>query len=131
MPIHGIDEALAGLKDRNYKMGILTSNSHVNVCRFLQKNELEVFEYVFSGVSIFGKTRVIKNLLRKAKVSPDEAVYVGDETRDIEAAKSAGIRVVSVSWGFNSREILLSQKPDYLLDHPTELGNLFVNSLSE
>ena len=50
-----------------------------------------------------------------------EIVYVADETRDIEAAKKAKVRIISVTWGFNSREILKKQNPDFLVDRPEEI----------
>ena len=48
-------------------------------------------------------------------------IYVGDETRDIEATKRAKIPVIAVRWGFNSREILLTLKPNKIADTPSEL----------
>ena len=53
-----------------------------------------------------------------------ETVYVGDETRDVQAARFALIKVVSVTWGFNTKEILRKQRPYYLIDEPKQLLNL-------
>jgi len=39
-------------------------------------------------------------------------LFVGDKTRDIEAAKKAGIRMAAVTWGYNSRRSLDAMKPD-------------------
>ena len=36
----------------------------------------------------------------------EDVVYVGDETRDIVAARKLGIRVAAVTWGYNSSEAL-------------------------
>ena len=130
-PFEGINDVLSDLRSQNYQLGILTSNSKENVSRFLRRNDLDVFHFVYSDISVFGKTRVIKSLLRKAKVTPEEAIYVGDETRDVDAAKAAGIQVVSVTWGFNTRQILMTQKPDYILDYPAQLMELFARALVE
>jgi len=46
---------------------------------------------------------------------------VGDETRDIEAAKKAGIPIISESWGFNAKEIFAAMRSDQLADTPNEL----------
>ena len=48
-------------------------------------------------------------------------VYVGDETRDIEACRAAGIPVIAVSWGLNTRALLFSLSPDQIVDSPEEL----------
>ena len=62
------------------------------------------------------------------KLTPEEVIYVGDETRDIEASKTIPIKVIAVSWGFNSAEALAKQNPDFLIQKPSELlkvmGNL-------
>ena len=102
-------------------MGILTSTSEENVRKFLKKNKLELFDFIYSGSSIFGKHKVMKSLLKKQKLKRKEVIYVGDETRDIEAAKKAKVKIISVTWGFNTKQILKKQKPDFLIDKPKEL----------
>ena len=52
---------------------------------------------------------------------------MGDETRDVEAAKKANIKVVAVTWGFNSPEALAKENPDFLINHPSELLEVIKN----
>jgi phosphoglycolate phosphatase len=121
-PIDGIQEALIELKNQGQRLGIITSNSQENVTEFLKINNLDnLFEFIYSGVTIFGKTTIINNALRQKQLKPQEVIYVGDETRDIEASKKANIKVVAVTWGFNSYEVLSKQNPDFLINHPREL----------
>ena len=80
-----------------------------------------MFDFIYSGVTIFGKTTIINNVLRQKHFQPESVIYVGDETRDIESAKKANIKVIAVSWGFNSPEALSKQNPDFLIHHPHEL----------
>ncbi|MBD2302930.1 HAD-IA family hydrolase [Nostoc sp. FACHB-87] len=127
-PIPGIKEALTELKDHGYQLGIITSNSKENVTAFLNNHELDnLFDFIYSGVTIFGKTTIINNLLKQKQLSTQAVIYVGDETRDIEASKKANIKVVAVTWGFNSPEVLLKQKPDFLINHPSELLDVIQN----
>ncbi|QIR38288.1 HAD-IA family hydrolase [Tolypothrix sp. PCC 7910] len=121
-PIPGIKEALIELKAQGYSLGIITSNSKDNVTEFLKVNELDnLFDFIYSGVTIFGKKTIINNVLKQKQLKPQQVIYVGDETRDIEASKKANIQVIAVTWGFNSPEILAKQKPDFLIHHPSEL----------
>ncbi|BAY91468.1 MULTISPECIES: HAD-IA family hydrolase [unclassified Tolypothrix] len=121
-PIPGIKEALIKLKAEGYSLGIITSNSKDNVNEFLKINELDtLFDFIYSGVTIFGKKTIINNVLKQRQLKPQQVIYVGDETRDIEASKKANIQVIAVTWGFNSPEILAKQKPDFLIHHPSEL----------
>lgn len=127
-PIPGIQEALIELKSQGYKLGIITSNSKDNVNEFLKINDLaSLFDFIYSGVTIFGKRTIINNVLRQKQLKPNEVTYVGDETRDVEASKKANIQVIAVTWGFNSSEVLAKQKPDFLIHHPSELLKVLRN----
>lgn len=124
-PVEGMQTALFELKRQGNNLGIITSNDRKNVQIFLQNNGLlELFTFIYGGTRIFGKSRVINNFLRQANLRPEEVIYVGDETRDIEAAKKSNIQVIAVSWGFNSRKVLKQQKPDFLIEHPQQLVEL-------
>ncbi|MBO3462643.1 HAD-IA family hydrolase [Aetokthonos hydrillicola Thurmond2011] len=129
-PIPGIQEALRELKNQGNTIGIITSNSRENVTEFLKVNDLEdIFNFVYSGVTIFGKTTIINNVLKQHQIKPEQVIYVGDETRDIEASKKANIKVIAVTWGFNSPEVLAKQQPDFLIQQPSDLIAI-VNSQS-
>jgi phosphoglycolate phosphatase len=121
-PIPGMKESLIELQNHGYQLGIITSNSKDNVTAFLRINELDnLFEFIYSGVTIFGKTTIINNVMKQKQLKPQRVIYVGDETRDIEASKKANIKVIAVTWGFNSAEILSKQNPDFLIHQPSEL----------
>ncbi len=121
-PIAGIKEALIELKNQGNRLGILTSNSSANVVAFLETNELEeLFDFIYSGKTLFGKSKVMNNLLKQENIDPKTAIYVGDETRDIEAARKSHIKAIAVSWGFNSAEVLAKQNPDFLIHQPNQL----------
>jgi len=121
-PFPGIREALSQLRSAGYALGIVTSNSQENVNSFLRHQEMvELFEFVRTGVTLFGKARVINQLLKEYPFPRASIIYVGDETRDVEAARKSQIRVVSVGWGFNSGQILAEMNPDELVQEPREL----------
>ncbi len=120
-PILGIPETLASLHERGERLAILTSNSQANVEAFLRRHELPYFEFVSCSSKIFGKGREIRSILRKQKLAPAEILYIGDETRDIEAARETGLQVAAVSWGYNSAGILEAMNPDHMISMPSEL----------
>src|SRR5579883_1102110 len=121
-PIPGVKDVLIVLKSQGNRLGIITSNSQDNVTEFLKANNLEdLFDFIYSGVTIFGKTTIINNVLKQQQLNPQKVIYVGDETRDIEASKKANIKVIAVAWGFNSAEVLASQNPNFLIYQPSEL----------
>jgi phosphoglycolate phosphatase len=121
-PIPGMKEALIQIKNQNHQLLILTSNSKENVISFLEENEMQsLFKFIVPGATLFGKSRIINNILKQENLNFQQVFYVGDETRDIEAARKSGIKVIAVSWGFNSKQVLAEQNPDYLVHHPQEL----------
>jgi len=120
--ISGMKPALLALKHRGDRLGIVTSNSVENVNLFLETQGLtHVFDFVSSGLTIFGKSRILQRLLKQHNLNKADVFYVGDETRDIEAARKIGIKVISVTWGFNSSQALAAEHPDFIIHHPSEL----------
>ncbi len=118
----GMDNSLKEIKNGGFSLGILTSNSRMNVLRFLEHHSLTgIMDFIYSGNSIFGKDKVIGRMLHREKIEQNQIVYVGDETRDIEACKKSGIPIIAVTWGLNSKEVLASLHPDYLADDPGEI----------
>lgn len=121
-PIYGVKTTLKQLKSQGIQVGILTSNSRANVMKFLQENEMDnLFDRIYAGSSILGKDKVLRKILRAENLQAEELVYVGDETRDIDAARKSGVYAIAVGWGFNSSRALAAHNPDYLVGEPREL----------
>lgn len=121
-PIPGMKEALQTLHQQGNYLGIVTSNSQENVTAFLETHGLsDLFDFISSGLTVLGKGRVIQAALRQYQLDPATVIYVGDETRDIEAARKIGISAIAVSWGYNSSQALANHHPDALIHRPEEL----------
>jgi len=118
-----IMDTVIKLKDMGIKTAIITTNSKTNVQVFLEKYNAGIFDFIASA-SMFGKESKMKRIMKKEKLKNSEFLYVGDEIRDIHAAKNAGIDVASVSWGYNTVESLKKHKPNYLISEPSELINI-------
>jgi phosphoglycolate phosphatase-like HAD superfamily hydrolase len=101
---------------------VMSSNSGDNINRFLHNYKVsQYFKKVYGNVSVFGKTKVLKRIIKHEKLDKDLTVYVGDETRDIEAAHKINLRIISVVWGYNNEQIISQYHPDYMIDQPKEL----------
>lgn len=121
-PIAGIHEVLDDLHAQGYSLGVMTSNTKKNVIDFLDNNNLDnVFDFIHSEKNLFKKDKALKRLLKSMDIA-QESVYVGDEMRDIQAAKQASIPIISVSWGFNTKASLQSLGPNAIADKPLDLG---------
>ena len=111
----------------NFALGILTSNTQQNVNQFLYKNELEFFDFIRTGKSVFGKSHMLNKIIKQQKANKIDVFYVCDEVRDIEAAKKSGIHSIAVTWGYNSKDALIKENPNFLAETPDELRNIFIS----
>ncbi|MBU2101717.1 HAD family hydrolase, partial [Patescibacteria group bacterium] len=59
-PIDGMKEALLSLKRDGYQLGIVTTGSKRNVIKFLEGNEMEYFDFIYGGKSLFGKEKILQ-----------------------------------------------------------------------
>ena len=121
-PLPGMPEALRELQALGFSLGIITSNTELNVQIFLRSHGLELFDFVRCSSKLLGKARMIRSVIRRQHVRAADILFVGDETRDIEAAKKAGIRIAAVTWGYNSRRSLEAMKPDFVFESPQRIG---------
>lgn len=122
--VKGLKEVLEKILKKNLVLGILTSNTKENVEKFCKKNSLDMFKYVYSEKSLFGKEKGIKKLLKERKLKKDEIIYIGDEVRDWEACQKVGVKMIGVSWGFNDKKLLKQSGLKEIIDKPEELIDL-------
>lgn len=117
----GIKKVIIGLKEKGYRLGILTTNSRENVLLFLEHYKLNIFDFIQSERSLLGKDKALKKMLDQYELKPTEVFYVGDEIRDIDACRENDVKIISVTWGFNTKNILKQNKPDFLVDTPSKI----------
>lgn len=116
----GMKEVLAALREQGVTTAIVTSNSYGNVRRFLDKEGIAV-DRICAGSSLAGKAPLLRKLIGRLGIAPAEALYIGDEVRDVEAARAAGIACAVVTWGYNTEEVLFSCNPHYVVRRPRDL----------
>lgn len=111
---------------KHFKLVILSSNSKKVIKVFLEKHDtLNCFNRVIGYPKLFGKSVVLAQLLMEYRLKPSQVLYVGDEVRDIEAAKKVHIDIAAVTWGLNDENLLRKYNPKYIINNSKELLNLF------
>ncbi len=121
----GIPQVLDQLHSRGHKLFVMSSNSPQNIRKFLKSQGInQYFDGIHGNTGLFGKTTALKHIIRRYKLSAKETYAIGDETRDIDAAKKAKIVSIAVNWGYNADKILKAHKPDYLVSKPSQLLEL-------
>jgi phosphoglycolate phosphatase len=118
----GIAEAIVDLHARGHQLGIISTNSAENIRSILRRAGIEsYFRFIWSS-GLFGKRRYL--LRARAYFGRGGMVYVGDEVRDVQAARATNIPIVAVEWGFNSKKALDRVDPDYSILSVCELLEL-------
>ncbi len=118
-----LEDLFHSLSDSLIMTGIITSNSADNVEAFFELHNIQIFDFLRSS-SVFGKSKHLKKVLHQYNFKKRDVLYVGDEARDIVAAKKVGIDVAAVTWGFNSIDRLKAEKPNYLIEEVSELKRI-------
>jgi phosphoglycolate phosphatase len=107
----GIGEMLAALNGHGMRLAVVSSNAEANVRRILGPGHAALIDHYDCGAALFGKAKKLRSVARRAGVPPDRVIVIGDETRDIEAARAAGMDSAAVGWGYATPEALAEVGP--------------------
>ena len=122
-PFLEVEEVLEFLKQKKIKMVLLSSCPQKQLEEDIKNYEFQNFFIDVNG-SVHNKVETIVETMHRNNFKSAETIYVGDMTHDIDTGKKAGIMTVAVSYGYQSREILLEKNPDFLIENLRELKNI-------
>jgi phosphoglycolate phosphatase len=120
----GVDQMLQQLASNGVKLVIVSSNSRENITQILGPANSKLFSQFECGMSIFGKTSRIRKVLQRAGITNDEAIYIGDQTTDAEAARKGNIAFGAVTWGYGAIEALKLQSPRVVFESVAAIGSI-------
>jgi phosphoglycolate phosphatase-like HAD superfamily hydrolase len=79
---------------------------------------------VYGGEERRPKSAQIDAAMAELNANRDSTWMIGDTVSDIRHARAAGVGAIAVTWGWQSRTRLKAEKPDFIVDHPSELTRL-------
>jgi phosphoglycolate phosphatase len=120
-PFPGIPALLDDLSRSGLRLALVSSNAAANVRRVLGPDTITRFDHLDCGAGLFGKAGRLKTVLRRAAIPAAQVIAIGDEIRDIEAARACGIATGAVSWGYTDGDALAAHSPDFLVHNLDEL----------
>lgn len=130
-PMKGASKIIKSAKKYAF-IGVLSSNHKEGVQDFLKANKLDKDVDVVEQGTVFGKNKTIKKIAKSLGVPVQHVLYVGDETRDIHAARRAKCSSLAVTWGLQNQETLMKARPNMLatsIDEANELIYAWLTSL--
>jgi phosphoglycolate phosphatase len=119
----GVPACLEQLHRGGIQLGVVTSNSRQNVRVCLQgAGVLPLFDFIHTSTHLFGKHRTLRRLLKQRGLAAQSVHYVGDQSHDVEAAHRSRVTAIAACWGYQSRESILTHRPDFMADTPADIA---------
>ncbi len=124
-PFEGICELLSELKSRNIKVGIVSNKPDFLTRPLAERFFGELVDLTFGGrdgIPLKPAPDAVISMLKDFGASAEECVYVGDTGVDMLTGKNVGARLtVGVLWGFRTKEELLENGADVIVEKPKEI----------
>lgn len=117
----GVPQMFRDLTAAGVTLALVSSNSRANVQHVLGAELIGLIDYLSCGASLFGKKQKLTSVMNAARIASTQTLYVGDETRDADAAAAAGIDFIGVEWGYASAAALRACTTMPLLPSPAHL----------
>jgi phosphoglycolate phosphatase len=123
----GVPDMLRALNHGGVRLALVSSDHEANVRAQLGPANAALFADFACGAAIFGKAQKFRRVVRRAGIDPSRVLAIGDETRDIEAARSAGIACAAVTWGYAAEAALRAHGPDMVFARMEEIASALLS----
>ncbi|MBO5446079.1 HAD family hydrolase [bacterium] len=125
-PYNDIINLLTELKEKNYKIAVVSNKFDLAVKELCQKYfpnliDIAIGENEAAGINKKPAPDTINLVLEQLELTSNQAIYVGDSDVDILTAKNSNIPCISVTWGFRDKEFLLENDAKIIINNPKEI----------
>jgi phosphoglycolate phosphatase len=121
----GVDKMLRTLAAAGLRLALVSSDSEANA-RVKLGEAAALFSDFDCSASIFGKPAKFRRILRRTAIDAAQVIAIGDETRDIEAARAAGIACGAVTWGYAAPNALTAMRPDLVFERMDDIPRALI-----
>ncbi len=121
----GVDHMLGELAASGIAIAMVSTDSEANTRICLGDSVRHISQFA-CGASMFGKARNFRAVLKRAGLPASRAICIGDELRDGEAARKAGIDFGAVTWGYATRDALAALSPALIFDRVEDISRLML-----
>lgn len=117
----GVDPMLRSLAAGGMRLAVVTSDTERNARAALGPELSRLISHFECGASLFGKAIKFRMVLRASGCATSETICIGDEVRDLDAARAAGIAFGAVEWGYTRSDALLALGPDVMFCNVSDI----------
>lgn len=120
----GVHEVLEDLAARDITIAVVSSSTEESVRHVLGRRLASLVSDYRCSVSVFGKRPRLRQALAATGIPAARAIKIGDEIRDLKAARGEGIAFGGVAWGFTAPHALEAAEPEVMFSQVEEIGTL-------
>lgn len=121
----GVLETLKKLKDENIKVSLLTTKGQGQADKIIDHFELrEYFDLVMgrrNGIAHKPSPEPLQLICKELNINTSYSMMVGDTELDIKCGKNANSKTCAVTYGYRTKEMLLKENPDFIVDSLSEI----------
>ena len=121
----GAETMLRALAADGLRLTLVSSDSKANA-RVKLGETAALFDHFDCSASIFGKPAKFRRILKRTAIDPARVIAIGDETRDIEAARATGIACAAVTWGYAAPNALKALGPDLVFERMDDIPRALI-----
>ena len=127
-PYDGIPALLETLKQQGHTLAVASNKYQAATEKIVAKLFPGIFDVVLGERENVARKPdpqivwdIVEAIGRKGEEAIEDALYIGDSLVDAETAKAAKLPFVACTWGFCTREQLMTAQAHYMADHPKEI----------
>ena len=119
-----IEDVLKELNKQEIKLSVVTNKFDAAAQEIINKYFPNIFDVVLGETKELNRKPhpdMCNYVLNKLGLKNSEVIYIGDSEVDLETAKNANLKCISCSWGFRTKDELLSSGANVIIDNPLEI----------
>ena len=127
-PYDGILALLETLKQQGHTLAVASNKYQAATEKIVEKLFPGIFDVVLGERENVARKPdpqivwdIVEAIGRKGEEAIEDALYIGDSLVDADTAKAAKLPFVACTWGFCTREQLMTAQAHYMADHPKEI----------
>jgi len=121
----GVKKFLKYLHKNKIKMALITNKPEQFLTPLLDNLEItKYFQWIIGGDTLPTQKpdpTALLLVMKMAKVTKQECLFIGDSKSDVLAAKAAEIPCIALTYGYNHGADIKDENPDLVIDNLSEL----------
>lgn len=126
-PYDGILDVLKNLNAKGMKIGVVSNKpdeATKEMCKLFFNGSVDVAIGDNHERKKKPEPDNVLEALRQLDSEKENTLYAGDSNVDMQTAQNTGLRSIGVTWGYRSKETLIAEGADYLVDEPYQILTL-------